>query len=61
MFNTLQNPRKVDVEVECMEVVEKRKQEEQKIVEDTKLEPDQVLRNVRSECWIFIYFKDSKS
>ena len=30
--DTLQNPRKVDVEVECMEVMEKRKQEEQKIV-----------------------------
>ena len=35
--DTLQNTRKVDVE--CMEVMEKRTQEEQKVVEDIKLEP----------------------
>ena len=38
-----------------MEVMEKRKQEEQKIVEDIKLEPVQVLKNVRSECWNFLW------
>ena len=54
-FDTPQNPRKVNAEVECMEVMEKRKQEEQKIVEDIKLEPVQVLKNVRSECWNFLW------